>query len=218
MVGRVVETVLPGSRWRTVDARHPYTERGRQIDVWWNDQWIEIGECGLAAPTVLRDAGLPHRWSGLAMGLGLDRILMLRKGIPDIRLLRSSDPRIATQMLDLEPYRPVSHQPPVRRDLSIVVGPETAVDAELIGDRVRDALGAEASVAETVDLLGETAYEDLPAAARRRLGIVPGQRNLLVRLVLRPLDRTLTDAEANALRDRVYAALHEGPVAQWASG
>jgi phenylalanyl-tRNA synthetase alpha chain len=66
-------------------------------------------------------------------------------------------------------------------------------------------------------VLGETEYEALPPAARTRLGIAPGQRNLLVRLVLRPLDRTLTDAEANRLRDRVYAALHEGSVAQWAT-
>jgi phenylalanyl-tRNA synthetase alpha chain len=216
MIGRVVETVLPGSRWRTVPSPHPYTEQGRQIDVRWDDQWIEIGECGLAAPAVLRDAGLHPRWSGLAMGLGLDRLLMLRKGIPDIRLLRSADPRVASQMLDLAPYRPVSHLPPVRRDLSVVVGPETASDPEVIGDRVRTALGADADAAETVTVLGETGYEDLPPKVRRRLGIVPGQRNVLVRLVLRPLDRTLTDAEANALRDRVYAALHEGPVAEWA--
>ena len=217
MIGRVVETVLPGRRWRAVPSVHPYTVNGRQIDVWYDDEWIEIGECGLAAPAVLRGAGLPAPWAGLAMGLGLDRLLMLRKGIPDIRLLRSTDPRIAGQMLDLAPYRPVSHMPPVRRDLSIVVGAETDVSAEVIGDRVRHALGADADAAESVAVLGETAYEALPPAARTRLGIAPGQRNLLVRLVLRPLDRTLTDAEANRLRDRVYAALHEGSVAQWAT-
>ena len=40
--------------------------------------------------------------TGLAMGLGLDRLLMLRKGIADIRLLRcAADPRVAAQMRDL---------------------------------------------------------------------------------------------------------------------
>jgi phenylalanyl-tRNA synthetase beta subunit len=53
--------------------------------------------------------------------MGLDRALMLRKGIDDIRLLRSTEPRIAAQLFDLSPWRPVSCQPPVRRDLSIVV-------------------------------------------------------------------------------------------------
>lgn len=38
----------------------------------------------------------------------------------------------------------------------------------------------------------------------------------LVRLILRPLERTLTDAEANILRDDVYLALHRGPVLELA--
>jgi phenylalanyl-tRNA synthetase alpha chain len=216
MIGLVVNAALPGAPWRTVPKVHPYTESGRQIDAWWNGQWIEVGECGLAGPGVLRGSGLDiPPWSGLAMGVGLDRLLMLRKGIPDIRLLRSTDPRVASQMLDLEPYRPVSHMPPVRRDLSIVVGPDA--DEEVLGDRVREALGDDADAAETVEVLSATEYDDLPPAARERLGISPGQRNVLVRLVLRPLDRTLTDIEANVLRDRVYGALHEGATSQWAA-
>jgi phenylalanyl-tRNA synthetase alpha chain len=55
-----------------------------------------------------------------------------------------------------------------------------------------------------------TTHETLPASARERLGTRPGQANALVRIVLRPLDRTLTDAEANVLRDRVHAVL-SGP-------
>jgi phenylalanyl-tRNA synthetase alpha chain len=217
MIELLVGAALPGARWRTTSKVHPYTENGRQIDVWWNGTWVEIGECGLAAPAVLAKAGLdPRVWTGLAMGLGVDRLVMLRKGIPDVRLLRSADPRVAGQLLDLAPYKPVSHMPPVRRDLSIVVGAETDSDAEALGHRVREALGPDADAAETVAVIGETAYTDLPPAARKRLGIQPGQRNLLVRLVLRALDRTLTDTEANGLRDRVYAALHEGPVQEWA--
>ena len=42
------------------------------------------------------------------------------------------------------------------------------------------------------------------------------QKNVLVRLVIRPFDRTLTDTEANRLRDRVYRAIHEGAAGQWA--
>ena len=212
MIARLVDTVLPGQTYRTVPAVHPYTIHGRQIDVLLDDQWIEIGECGVAAPHVLRKAGLDERWTGLAMGPGLDRLLMLRKGIRDIRLLRSTDPRVAGQMLDLTAYKQVSAMPPVRRDLSVVVDASADVSPEVLGDKVRDALGPDADAAESLDVLGETAYDDLPPAARERLQLTPGQRNLLVRLVLRPVDRTLTDAEANVLRDKVYRALHEGPV------
>lgn len=217
MIDLVVATALPGATWRVTPAEHPYTTRGRQIDVWHDGRWIEIGECGLAAGSVLRHAALAPRWTGLAMGLGLDRLLMLRKGIPDIRLLRSTDPRVAEQLLDLEPYQPVSHMPPVRRDLSIAVDPGTDTSAEALGDRVRRALGPDGDAAETVEVRSETDYAELPAAARDRLGMRPGQRNVLVRLVLRALDTTLTDAEANVLRDRVYAELHDGTAAQWAA-
>jgi phenylalanyl-tRNA synthetase alpha chain len=46
---------------------------------------------------------------------------MLIKQIDDIRLLRSSDPRIARQMLTLDHYQPVSNQPATHRDMSIVI-------------------------------------------------------------------------------------------------
>jgi phenylalanyl-tRNA synthetase alpha chain len=147
--------------------------------------------------------------------MGLDRLLMLRKGIPDIRLLRSADPRIAGQMTDLAPYRPVSSMPAIRRDLSVAV--EDDATAEDLGDRVREALGPDADAVEEVAVLAETPYDRLPAGATARLGIVAGQKNVLVRVVLRRLERTMTDEEANLLRDRAYAALHRGRVHQWAA-
>ena len=120
MVRLLVEALTPGRPYRWEPRVHPYTLDGRQVDVDWDGEWIEVWECGLAHPEVLARAGL-HGWGGLALGMGLDRLLMLRKGIPDIRLLRSTDPRIAGQMTDLAPYRPVSAMPPIRRDLSVAV-------------------------------------------------------------------------------------------------
>ncbi|HEY5945384.1 MAG TPA: hypothetical protein VIV40_07830 [Kofleriaceae bacterium] len=210
----VVTTALPGKRWRTQPAVHPYTTHGRQIDVEIDGEWIEIGECGLASPSLLAAAGMSSH-AGLAMGLGLDRLLMLRKGLDDIRLLRATDPRIATQLLDLESYRPVSMMPPVRRDLSIVV--DAPQDAEAVGDQVRNALGDRAELVEAVDVLSTTPQDALPAAAISRLGIAPGQWNLLIRITLRALDRTLTHDECNELRDEIYAAVHAGSVHHWAS-
>ncbi|MGQ0826417.1 MAG: PheS-related mystery ligase SrmL [Actinomycetota bacterium] len=206
MIDIVVTALLPGAEYRVAPRVHPYTTNGLQIDVENGGEWVEIGECGLAARAVLERAGRPG--CGLAMGLGLDRIVMLRKGIADIRLLRSSDPRVESQMIDLGPYRPVSSTPPIARDLSIAIGGDD--DVELLGDRVRDALGAEAESVETVEIVSETPGAELSALARERLGLLDGQRNVLVRVVLRHPSRTLTRDEANELRDRVYAALHCG--------
>lgn len=215
MIGRLVAAAVPGRAYRLVPATHPYTTDGLQVDVRDGDAWVEIAECGLALPALLEESGLDSRaYTGLAMGMGLDRLLMLVKGIDDIRLLRAADPRIAGQMLDLAPYRRVSSQPPIRRDLSVMVG--ASLTPEEIGDRVRGALGDGAGRIESLDVRGETPYEQLPPTAIERMGALPGQKNVLVRLVIRDVARTLTSDEANAVRDRVYAALHEGTVAEWA--
>jgi phenylalanyl-tRNA synthetase alpha chain len=216
MIDLVIAAALPGREHRALRTSHPYTLNGLEIEVREGDRWVEVAECGLASPRVLQGGGLPAEYSGLAMGLGLDRLLMLRKGIDDIRLLRSSDDRVASQMLDLAPYRPVSSRPPALRDLSIAV--RNDADSEELGDRVRVALGRDAQAIEALTVVSETRGDDLPSQAVERLGLEPGQKNLLVRLVLRHPTRTLTDAEANALRDRVYAVVHEGSVYQWAAG
>jgi phenylalanyl-tRNA synthetase alpha chain len=209
MIGVVIGAALPGWEWRATPAEHPYTVDGLQVDVRHEAEWIEVGECGLAHPEVLAASGLDVSVvTGLAMGLGLDRLIMLAKGMDDIRLLRSEDPRIASQMLDLAAYRTVSSQPAVRRDLSLMVGAE--VGAEELGDRVRESLGADAASIERVEIISETPYESLPAVAVERMGARAGQKNVLVRLVIRDVARTLTSAEANEVRNRVYRILHEG--------
>jgi phenylalanyl-tRNA synthetase alpha chain len=70
---------------------------------------------------------------------------------------------------------------------------------------------------EAVEILAQTPYADLPPQARERLGARPDQKNMLLKVVLRQLDRTLTDEEANVLRDRIYAAVHQGSAHQWAA-
>jgi phenylalanyl-tRNA synthetase alpha chain len=215
MIGLVAGAAAPGRAVSVLAAAHPYTVEGRQIDVRDRGAWVEIGECGLALPALLAECGLPPEASGLAMGVGLDRLAMLAKGIDDIRLLRSDDPRIAAQMEDLEPWRPVSRHPPVRRDLSVAVAADA--EPETLGDRVRQALGSRAGDVEAVEVASETPWEALPPAARRRLGMAPGQKNVLLRVTLRALGRTLTDEEGNRLRDEVYAAVHEGTRWEWAS-
>ncbi|HUH07528.1 MAG TPA: hypothetical protein VML96_06935 [Egibacteraceae bacterium] len=214
LVCLVIGATLPGRAWRWTRARHPYTEDGRQVDVAGPGGWLEVGECGLAHPEVLTGAGLSAA-TGLASGWGLDRLVMIRKGIDDIRLLRSPDPRIAGQMLDLDPYRPVSSMPAAIRDLSVAM--ESPADAELIGDEIRALLGPQADLVESVTVVASTPGEDLPAAILSRLGMQRDQHNVLLRIMLRTLDRTLTAEEANRLRDRIYAGLHQGARHQWAA-
>jgi len=216
MVGVIMQAALPGMEWKVEPRVHPYTLDGIEINALCNEEWVEVGECGLAHPEIIRE-NIPHveGVTGLALGMGLDRLLMLRKGIRDIRLLRSSDPRVVAQMQDLAPYREVSSMPAVARDLSLVL--DAGTDNEELGGRVRESLGLEADVVELVEIRSETPYDALPEKARERLGIAPGQKNILLRVVLRALDRSLTDTECNVYRDTIYKALHQGSVMMLAS-
>ncbi len=206
MIAVVMQTALPGMRWRIHDSPHPYTEQGVQIDALWHQQWVEVGECGLAARTILNNAGLADH-SGLAMGLGLDRLLMLRKNIPDIRLLRSQDPRIRQQMNDLQPYQSVSAMPAIRRDLSLCI--EQSMSEEEIGDIIRSEL-PEIDCVEELMVKSETLYKDLPSSAHLRMGMKPNQKNILLQITIRHMERTLTHEEANAIRNKIYLLLHQG--------
>jgi phenylalanyl-tRNA synthetase alpha chain len=69
--------LAPGRESMEQRRDHPYTTAGRQVDVAHAGGWVEVWECGLAAPGVLAEAGLADR-SGLALGMGLDRLLMMR--------------------------------------------------------------------------------------------------------------------------------------------
>ena len=60
--------------------------------------WVELLPCGLVNPNVLRISAIdPDQWNGFAFGLGLTRLVMMRYGIDDIRLLQSGDLRFLQQ-------------------------------------------------------------------------------------------------------------------------
>ena len=83
----------------------PFTEPSAEIDFrcsWVNgqlrlgegDSWLEAGGCGMVHPKVLTAAGVdPDKWQGFAFGLGIDRLAMLKYGIPDLRAFFESDLR-----------------------------------------------------------------------------------------------------------------------------
>ncbi|PID36446.1 MAG: phenylalanine--tRNA ligase subunit alpha [Rhodobacterales bacterium] len=83
----------------------PFTEPSAEVDLrcsWQDgtlkvgegDDWMEILGSGMVHPKVLQSAGLdPNEWQGFAFGLGIDRLAMLKYGIPDLRAFFDSDLR-----------------------------------------------------------------------------------------------------------------------------
>ncbi|MFQ8429800.1 phenylalanine--tRNA ligase subunit alpha [Amaricoccus sp. W119] len=67
---------------------------GGQLRIGEGDDWLEILGSGMVHPKVLRAAGVdPEEWQGFAFGMGIDRIAMLKYGIPDLRAFFDSDLR-----------------------------------------------------------------------------------------------------------------------------
>ena len=83
----------------------PFTEPSAEVDIrcsWENgqlkvgegDDWLEILGSGMVHPKVLEAGGIdPKDWQGFAFGMGIDRIAMLKYGIPDLRAFFESDLR-----------------------------------------------------------------------------------------------------------------------------
>ncbi len=67
---------------------------GGQLRIGEGDDWLEILGSGMVHPKVLRAAGVdPAEWQGFAFGMGIDRLAMLKYGIPDLRAFFDSDLR-----------------------------------------------------------------------------------------------------------------------------
>lgn len=86
----------------------PFTEPSAELDISWfqtdggsgsaQPQWVELGGCGMVDPAVFEAVGYdPQRCSGFAFGMGIERILMRKYTLPDIRLLFEGDARFLRQ-------------------------------------------------------------------------------------------------------------------------
>jgi phenylalanyl-tRNA synthetase alpha chain len=81
----------------------PFTEPSMEVDIGWNRKtgelggggdWLEILGSGMVHPKVLANCGIdPREWQGFAFGMGIERITMLKHGMPDLRPFYDSDIR-----------------------------------------------------------------------------------------------------------------------------
>lgn len=208
LVETILDATVPGYQYRANETEHPYTINGIEVEVLVDGVWIEVLECGEANPVVLANGGLdPKEYSGLALGMGLDRLVMILKGIDDIRNLRSEEPRISQQMLNLEPFVVVSDQPATSRVLSYSTS--TDKTEEDVCEEIMDVLGADAAYVEDISYT-EVPYEELSEKARENLGIRDDQKNVVVTLTFNSLEGSLPKKMVNEWVQRIYPILNQG--------
>ncbi len=208
LIETVLKNVAPGYEYRVSEVQHPYTINGLEVEVLVNGNWLEVLECGEAHPIILANAGLnPKEYSGLALGMGLDRLVMIIKEIDDIRVLRSEDPRIQKQMMNLKKFIAVSNQPQTKRVLSYSSSRDK--NEEDICEIIRDELQSNATYVEQIQY-EEISYDRLEAKAKENLGIRPNQKNIVVTLTFRSLEGSLPKKLVNEWVQKLYPKLNEG--------
>ncbi|MEP6981115.1 MAG: phenylalanine--tRNA ligase subunit alpha, partial [Nakamurella sp.] len=91
----------PESRTRLRPHYFPFTEPSAELDVWFPQKkggagWVEWGGCGMVDPAVLVNCGIdPAEFTGFAFGMGIERTLQFRNGIPDMRDMIEGDVRFS---------------------------------------------------------------------------------------------------------------------------
>ncbi len=111
----MIQTILEKVFGKKINVRmregfFPFTEPGYEIDmeclvcggkgckVCNHNGWIEVMPGGVIHPNVLKSAGLdPDEWTGFYINIGLDRLVMMRYGVDDVRLFHSADLRFLKQ-------------------------------------------------------------------------------------------------------------------------
>ena len=92
------EFLGPDTRIRFRSSFFGFVEPGVEVDVWYKGAWLEMLGAGIVHPKVIQAAGLdPKVWKGFAFGMGVDRLVLLRYGVDDIRHLYSGDLRLINQ-------------------------------------------------------------------------------------------------------------------------
>ena len=92
-----------GAKIRLRPNYFPFTEPSAELDVWHptfvgGARWIEWGGCGMINPNVLKAAGIdPEVYSGFAFGMGIERALMFRNDVEDMRDIVEGDVRFSQQ-------------------------------------------------------------------------------------------------------------------------
>lgn len=176
--------------YKFLEDNFPYTVESLEMDIMFNDKWLEVNGAGLVNPIVLKNFGLdPEIYNGWAFGFG-ERLAMIKMGIPDIRILWSEDPRIVKQFTDINSkFKEVSKYPEVVRDISFVVDSSMALNTYF--EVVRELGG---NLIEEVQLIDK--YENA-----KKFG--EGKTSYTFRIVYRSPERTLTNEEVNAIHETI---------------
>lgn len=191
----IINCLFPDAQFKLVDSYFPFTSPSWEVEVFWEDRWLEILGCGVIQPKVLEYAGIVDK-TGWAFGLGLERLAMILFDIPDIRLFWSRDPRFLEQFKNglNTKFVPYSKHPACYKDIAFWIDHEEKF-----------------SVTEMVDLLRTIAHDYIEEVKLidRFQHPKSGAVSHCYRINYRSWDRTLTNEEVNGFHNQFRTLLQE---------
>lgn len=136
------------TRW--TDTQFPFTYPSWELEIFYNNKWLEVLGCGIVRNEIIQKAGIIEDTIGYAFGIGLERLAMILYNIPDIRLFWSKDSGFLSQFNDINlykniKYKPVSVYPQCINDLSFWLPNDMSIDDFVLNDFydvVRDVAGS----------------------------------------------------------------------------
>lgn len=183
----------------------PFTHPSFELEVFFQEQWLEVLGCGVIHNDVMSNSGKPTDL-GWAFGLGLERLAMVLFGIPDIRLFWSSDQRFTSQFESIGEdflsnkskkfkFTPYSKFPLCYKDVSFWLPPPPGglCDNDVY-EVIRNIAG---DLVEKVELFDKFVHPKT------------GKESRAYRIIYRHMDRSLTNEEVDSIQLNVRDELVE---------
>jgi len=181
----------PDIEYRFLVDSFPFTDPSIQLEIKFNDQWMEVTGAGLVHTQCLKNFGLdPEVYNGWAFSFGIERLAMIKMGIPDIRIFWSDDPRITSQFKDINSkFKEVSKYPETSRDISFIINKDINLNNyyEIVRDFAEN-------IIEEVKLLDS--YEDDAKFGKDK-------KSYTFRIIYRSPEKTLTSEEVNKIQEEI---------------
>ncbi|GAB2218168.1 hypothetical protein Droror1_Dr00001386 [Drosera rotundifolia] len=172
-------------RW--VDTYFPFTNPSFELEIFFQEKWMEVLGCGVTEQEILNRSGKPDNVAW-AFGLGLERLAMVLFDIPDIRLFWSNDERFTSQFAKGQlgiKFKPFSKYPPCYKDVSFWIS-----DAFTENNLCEVVRGIAGDLVEEVRLIDNFTNKK-------------GITSQCYRIAYRSMERSLTDEEINELQWKV---------------
>jgi phenylalanyl-tRNA synthetase alpha chain len=177
-------------RW--VEAYFPFTDPSLELEIYYQDEWLEVLGCGVIQRPILEHAGIDATATpGWAFGLGLERLAMVLYRIPDIRLFWTDDERFHSQFTTPKKGRnvtftPYSKYPMCYKDVSFWLS-----DHFHVNDFNEGVRGIAGDWVEKVELIDDFTH---PKTNRQ---------SHCYRISYRNMDRSLTNEEVDVVQEKV---------------